>query len=438
LAQARTAVTLAHRDRVSALVYSADGRRILSGANDMLVRLWDVHSGQELKVLSGHAAMVTSVALSRDERFAASGSADKTVRLWDLRSSLPSRRSPGHSALVTALAFAPDGNWFVSASEDFTIRIWDSASGEELRVLSGHGARVSSLAIAPDGRSIVSTSGDDTIRIWDAESGRQNAVLQAGSPNMHSIQFIADGRRIICAEGGRLNVCEAASRTKLFEVPSFGSHRTSYAIAPGDATAAVATNEAAEMRVWDPQQEREVTYQLRDPSIAGPMVTLWDLSRGKELLRLRAHEDSVDAIAFHPGGKQLVTASSDQAIIWDVGRGEPIGRLWGITNSLNQLAYSADGAHIIGGHEASDTVWIWPSDGGAPLTSVSGFGRFRAVAAWEANPGSAQAYVENDETVVAPGKASTDVARFPVALTLLTPHPSVRSGPALWDVMSIS
>jgi WD40 repeat protein len=48
------------------VAFSSDGRHIVSGSCDKSVRLWDLSTGETLKVLEGHTNTVTSVAFSPD------------------------------------------------------------------------------------------------------------------------------------------------------------------------------------------------------------------------------------------------------------------------------------------------------------------------------------------------------------------------------------
>ena len=158
-------------DHVAAL---PDGRA-LSASGDSTLRLWDLASGQCLRVLEGHSSIVVHVAALPDGR-AISASKDNTLRLWDLASGKCLRVLEGHSDQVSHVAALPDGR-ALSASEDNTLRLWDLASGQCLRVLKGHSDAVTHVAALPDGRAL-SASWDNTLRLWDLASGQCLRVLE--------------------------------------------------------------------------------------------------------------------------------------------------------------------------------------------------------------------------------------------------------------------
>jgi WD40 repeat protein len=88
------------------------------------VRLWDVATGQQRAVLSGHASVVYSVCFSPDGKTLASGSWDKTVRLWDVATGQQKAALQGHTGPVRSVAFSRDGQSLASGSEDQTVRLW--------------------------------------------------------------------------------------------------------------------------------------------------------------------------------------------------------------------------------------------------------------------------------------------------------------------------
>ena len=94
--------------------------------------LWDAsrHVDGPLLTLAGHTGGVFAVAVSPDGRQVLSGGADQTVRLWDLHTGQLLRTLTGHGGTVHAVAFLP-GSRALSAGEDKTVRLWDLASGRD-------------------------------------------------------------------------------------------------------------------------------------------------------------------------------------------------------------------------------------------------------------------------------------------------------------------
>jgi WD40 repeat protein len=161
---------------VSSVAFSPDGTRIVSGAFDKTLRLWDARTGAELQILRGHDNYVYSVAFSPDGTRIVSGSNDTTLRLWDAWTGAELQILRGHEDFVYSAAFSLDGTRIVSGAFDKTLRLWDAQTGAELQILRVHESLATSVAFSPDGTRIVSGS-DDAVRLWDAWTGKCLGVL---------------------------------------------------------------------------------------------------------------------------------------------------------------------------------------------------------------------------------------------------------------------
>ena len=114
------------------VIFSPDGRRILSTSNDNTLRLWNVADGSCLLTLKGHTNWVNAAQFSPDGRYIISGSSDKTLRLWDAATGRLIYTIAAHEGNVVSVAFSPDGRHFASSSIDGTIKIWYFPTLQEL------------------------------------------------------------------------------------------------------------------------------------------------------------------------------------------------------------------------------------------------------------------------------------------------------------------
>src|SRR5262249_23714001 len=102
-------------------------------------------------------------------------------------------------------------------------------------------------------------------------------------------------------------------------------------------------------------------------------VKVWDLSNGQEALTLRAHTDTVRAVAFSPDGWRLATASADGTVkIWDAtpsGADRPsyeLRTLPGARAPLFAAAFHPDGRRVAAASD-DQTIRVWDAFTGAPL-----------------------------------------------------------------------
>ncbi|RSL53080.1 Periodic tryptophan protein 2 [Fusarium duplospermum] len=157
-----------HFDSMNSLVYSPDGQRIITTADDGKIKVWDIQSGFCIVTFTEHTSGVTACEFAKKGNVLFTSSLDGSIRAWDLIRYRNFRTFTAPTRLsFSCMAVDPSGEVVAAGSLDsFDIHIWSVQTGQLLDQLSGHEGPVSSLAFAPNGSSLVSGSWDRTARIW--------------------------------------------------------------------------------------------------------------------------------------------------------------------------------------------------------------------------------------------------------------------------------
>jgi RNA polymerase sigma factor (sigma-70 family) len=188
------------KDGGNALALSPDGKILAaSSAGPGSVGMWDVATGKQIRLMQGHRDEVTGVAFSPDGRMLASSSKDKSVNLWDMTTGQQLLSIKKHDDSVAAVAFSSNGTTVASASDDKTIRLWDVKEGKQLHELAGHAGAVHAIAFSPDGKTLASVGADRTIRLWDADSGKPIRKVVRHPGAVHAVAFSPDGKWVASA-----------------------------------------------------------------------------------------------------------------------------------------------------------------------------------------------------------------------------------------------
>ncbi|HEY9628209.1 MAG TPA: hypothetical protein V6C84_12990 [Coleofasciculaceae cyanobacterium] len=178
-----------HTGRIYGMAFLTDDR-LITGSEDHTIRLWDVATGQCLRIFEGHSRYVFSVAVSpvalnpsgiEKQALIASGSDDQTIRLWNASTGECLSILKGQRGWIQAIAFSPDGSLLASGSTDQTVKIWQVSTGDCLRTLEGH-KEVRSVSFSPDGQQLATGSEDETIRLWAVQTGECLKTLRADRP----------------------------------------------------------------------------------------------------------------------------------------------------------------------------------------------------------------------------------------------------------------
>ena len=126
---------------------------------------------------------------------------------------------------------------------------------------------------------------------------------------------------------------------------------------------------------------------------------------GARLLTLSGHSGAVTAVAFAPGGRTLVSGSTDKSLkIWDASSGQILKTLTGDTDMVSSVAYLPNGKRIISG-SFDRSVIIWDADTGEAIRTL----RSEQTYSWEVPPAVWAVAVSPDGTRIVSGSADSNI-----------------------------
>lgn len=183
----------------SCLAPSSDGRYVISGGTDTLVKIWDVESVRLLHSIRGHDGGVLSVSVVDNMAF--TSSADGTVRVWGLPQGDSIECLHGHSDSVKCIAVSNDAQMVASGSFDRTVRVWFLASGrlQHCVIFEGHNDVIWCIGLTRDKTKAVSGASDRTVRVWDIQSQKCLHVLMHHD-NVKALVLTSDSNRLISSD----------------------------------------------------------------------------------------------------------------------------------------------------------------------------------------------------------------------------------------------
>ncbi|MCL4206672.1 MAG: protein kinase [Pirellulaceae bacterium] len=482
-----------HGDAVLSVVYSRDGKRLLTGSYDNTARLWDLASG-ESRVFRGHDWWVWSATFSPDEQRILTASQDGSALVWSVETGKPQTPFLEHGGPVYGGEFAPDGRSVATAGYDGRILLWDP---DRLRpfdfavlttdqvnpappyeALLGHTAAVRTVHFDREGRLLVSSANDNTVRVWDVADRSPLKTLRGHGGRVPACALAPDDMFILSGSHDHramLWSLERYEELRIFRSRVFSGHRDAVLGAgfSSDGKLIVSASRDRTARIWDTASGRELR-QLNEgheflvsacrffpdgkrilTAAIDNTVRVWDVVSGSQHLILNATGFSA-AVAVSDDGGRILTGASRQPTVdgddsqlwsaqwWDAATGQLIRRLDGHAGEVTAVAIAPGSGTLFTG-DAKGQCRLWDAESGELRWQVSGHSRPVAAAAFAAD-GQQVFTASPDNTVIgwnaANGQATSVLLKHPDAVTALVLSPDNRyaltacadRAARLWDI----
>ncbi|KAG2345951.1 WD40 repeat-like protein [Suillus weaverae] len=258
------------------------------------------------------------------------GSYDKTLRLWDLETGVVLKKMEGHTSEVRALAVSRDGQIIASGDEGGRLITWHGETGESLtQPIKAHSEQITSLDFSPDGTVLATGSRDWTTKFWCTKTWQmQGEEIDCGD-YVHCVRYSPSGELLVIATTKVIQIYNSGTRER---VASLEGHIVGINLS----------------LAWTP----DGTRLLSAGSSSDPTIREWDTLTWEQVGHpWRGHTYSINAIAVHPAGTLVASASSDNHVrLWRLSDRRTIA-IFQHSSPLKCVTFSADGKYILSGGE---------------------------------------------------------------------------------------
>lgn len=306
-------VQLGHSSYVTSLVYSSDGKYLLSASDDKTMKLWDAETGREIKTMTGSAEDINTIAISPEVKYAVSTGYSRIINIWNIENGNKTDTIEIEDASFSSdIAYSPDGKYIAVGGTQaglYTVFIFNMASKELVRILNGHQDEIRSVAFSRDGKYLVSVSGgwesplsdggvaekskDNSVRLWEVSTGRELKIFTGHTSPVYAVSFSLDGKKIYSAGyDSTVRIWDIRTGKNEYRFKGNGIFKT-LTVSP-DGTTLAAAGYPSVLYIWDISSRRTLAS-----GIAGDNNEWHDFR----------------SITFSPDGRRLALCSDKQIFI---------------------------------------------------------------------------------------------------------------------------
>ncbi|TNE55998.1 MAG: hypothetical protein EP338_01575 [Bacteroidetes bacterium] len=381
--KADVVLSMGHTDQINCLEISPDGKWMLTGGNDNLVKLWDMASGKEMRSFTGNDGRMVKVRFSPDGKYMLGLNYQEQINVWNKDNGQLVRqfKSDTHNE---NFEFTEDGKNIVFYDTEAHLTMANMLSGEVL-------ARYPIDALI----RFVKIPGSDEIFYFDHKGAVIRMDLQNGK-ELKRVQLFNELHYPVCRlaideKGEHLAVCYEDNQIHVYEtgelkeVSVMKEHqiRIRDICYSKEGKGLLSVDHNRKMCYWN-SGSHKLLFEKETPIMGGQYLAVHpteplfyfaefkklhyvSLTDGKILKTLVPRANSIVSMDYAQNGKYLATAANDISIkVWDLSKNRIVHTLQGFF----PVAFSPAGNTLVCMRNAINLV-IYDSESGKEIKSLN-------------------------------------------------------------------
>ena len=341
-----------HKKAIVDLAFSPDRTKLASVSLDNDLIQWDLNSTENSRSSLTLLSQVSAVAYSGDSTRIVTGGNDLLINIWDA-ANLSFVKKKDFSAQIVDIVNVQDSSVFVIGGNDQSVGLLDISGEVRLTSVGRLRYPLTSVAASRDGRLISAGDLNGGVAVWERVDEKSNEVVrpkslivgdmasleEPGSP--HSIAFSQDGQWIFSGlQNGTIRSLNASTGADEKQALLFNAHAEKLAISH-DSQIMITQQENGTLTIWDlwsgapryqlpGQIKGNAPFSPDDQLFAvasvdpGPsLVTVHDSGDGEIRYTFRSQRN-LNTIEFINDGDHLITIYDDFANLWAISNGQQL------------------------------------------------------------------------------------------------------------------